>query len=432
MYNIHWHWIIIVRIRSGGYWMKKKGILFIILAAIVIVALSWSHQEHNNNPPSKQPIIVEEKVVEEEVEYEQNNDPLYITGAIIGKDASGMLTDVMMVGVFNTETYNMDVFAIPRDTKITVSDELHTTINEALWAPQTMKLTDLYWRVARAGLEDPIMYTIDAMEQIVGIPIDHYVTVDTQSFDQVIDALGGIDLYVPMDMNYEDPFQNLYIHLNEGYQHLNGEQAEQLVRYRSSYSDLARIEIQQYLIQSCTEALLNINSLKQVEELLRVVYDIVETDVGILDAISYLKYYEHLDLERIDFYTIPGITDKIDGIWYFVYPDETTVYEFVHQRLSDDNSFDSDSRKSNITLLNGAGKAGLATKYSELLSEEGYQIGGIDNSQGSFHQKTQIIVKEEGMGHDLRSYFTLSEVIVDPNQIPEGSDIVIILGGLEQ
>ncbi|WP_105619593.1 LCP family protein [Vallitalea okinawensis] len=412
--------------------MKKFGIIFIVIVAVTSIAFIWSHQESNENPPSKQPIIVEEKVVEEEVVYEQNNDPLYITGAIIGKDASGGLTDVMMVGVFNTETYNIDVFAIPRDTKITVSDELHNRINEGLWAPQTMKLTDLYWRVKGAGLEDPILYTIDAMEQIVGIPIDHYVTVDTDSFDQVIDALGGIDLYVPMDMNYEDPFQNLYIHLKEGYQHLNGAQAEQLVRYRSSYSDLARIEIQQYLIQSCAEALLNINSIKQVEQLLRVVYDIVETDIGILDAISYLKYYEHLDLNRIDFYTIPGITDKIDGIWYFIYTDETTVYEFVHQRLSDDNSFVSDSKDSVITILNGTGKTGLATKYRDILTEKGYHIGGLDNSNGSFHQKTQIIVKEEGMGYDLRSYFTLSEVIVAPEQIPEGSDIVIILGGLEE
>lgn len=104
-----------------------------------------------------------------------------------------------------------------------------------------------YNLATREGKDDPYVTAIEnfvsMVESNLCVQIDNYICMDTAGFRDIINALGGLDIDVPFDMEYEDPEQNLYIHLKAGPQHLNGEEAEQFVRFRKAYvtGDIGRI-----------------------------------------------------------------------------------------------------------------------------------------------------------------------------------------------
>ena len=82
------------------------------------------------------------------------------------------------------------------------------------------------------------------VKTLVGFTPDFYVKVDLEMFVELVDLVGGVEFYVPQDMNYDDPWQDLHIHLEEGLQVLDGEKAMELVRFRRySEGDIKRVEV---------------------------------------------------------------------------------------------------------------------------------------------------------------------------------------------
>lgn len=151
------------------------------------------------------------------------------TFLLIGKDKVGANTDSLMLLTYDVGDQTVNVASIPRDTKVDV-DRRNKKINAAF---------------ANGGIEG----LEQEVSQLLGIPIDYYIKVDVNAFVALIDAVKGIDFYVPCDMDYDDPWQDLSIHYKEGMQHLNGQQALEVCRFRhnndmSGYSDTGRMETQ--------------------------------------------------------------------------------------------------------------------------------------------------------------------------------------------
>lgn len=75
--------------------------------------------------------------------------------------------------------------------------------------------------------------------------MDFYVAVDLNGFIELVNAIDGIDFEVPINMNYDDPAQNLHIHFSAGQQHLDGEEAMEVValppQQRTAAAILCRI-----------------------------------------------------------------------------------------------------------------------------------------------------------------------------------------------
>ena len=93
--------------------------------------------------------------------------------------------------------------------------------------------------------------TVKAVEDLLQIPVNYYVTLHWQGFIRCVDSLGGVDLYVEQDMDYEDPYAALAIHLNKGYQHLDGDKSGQYVRFRSDeLGDIGRAQRQQRFLRA--------------------------------------------------------------------------------------------------------------------------------------------------------------------------------------
>ena len=147
------------------------------------------------------------------------------TFLLVATDQSSGNTDTMMVLTYDTVNQTAGLVSLPRDTMI---DGVKESDGSHFY-----KLNSTYAYNGIEGLKEKV-------SQILGIPIDFYVKVNTKGFVKLVDAVGGIDFNVPVTMNYEDPTQDLYIHFNKGMQWLSGSDALKVVRCRqNSYYDEA-------------------------------------------------------------------------------------------------------------------------------------------------------------------------------------------------
>ncbi len=150
---------------------------------------------------------------------------------LAGTDESGIRTDTLMVLYIDRANKEMRLLSIPRDTMVN-RDNPVPKINGAYYA--------------NGAGEEGMGYLMDYVKDVIGYRPDGYVLIDLNCFEELVNLMGGVTFDVPMDMAYEDPSQDLFIDLKQGSQHLSGEQAMWLVRFRSGYAaaDLQRVSVQ--------------------------------------------------------------------------------------------------------------------------------------------------------------------------------------------
>ena len=155
----------------------------------------------------------------------------------------------------------------------------------------------------------------------MGFEPDFQVVVEWEAVGEIVDAMGGVWFDVPRKMDYEDPYQDLSIHLDKGYQLLNGEQAMGVVRFRDGANgyktgDLGRIETQQAFLKAMVEQLLKIENVTKINRFIEVFQKMPAN----YTAHAYSRYYSK-ELGR--FYQLAYVTP---------YPNE--LLELVNSELS--------------------------------------------------------------------------------------------------
>lgn len=245
----------------------------------------------------------EETSKEEETETTKTKEEEKIINvAVFGLDKGETRTDVIFVVNFNTATKKINIVSVPRDTRVNLSNRGYVKLNEVH---------------AYSGVDA----SIKKLEEILNIDIDNYIKVNLKGFRNIVDAIGGVEMTVPQAMNYEDPEQDLYIHLSAGYQKLDGKKAEQLVRYRTyAQADLKRIEVQHLFMEALIEKVLNMDNLiRTAPQLCYNLIKYVKTDFGVDDILDYVKYIGDIKASNINMATISGYAQTIDGKSYFIY-----------------------------------------------------------------------------------------------------------------
>ena len=211
-------------------------------------------------------------------------------------------SDTLMI--LNLSDKNASLLTIPRDTMVYIDRHGYQKINAA-YAYGGAKLTR------------------ETVEDFLGIEIDHYVTINKSRFAEVIDAMGGVDIYVERDMEYEDPWDDdggLVIDLKQGLQHLDGETAIQYVRFRDSEEgDIGRVRRQQAFMRACADRLSEPSMLIKLPELLGVAVKAIETDLSsteMLAAAGSLKSAEASG--NIKTGVVPGWLQYINEVSYLI------------------------------------------------------------------------------------------------------------------
>lgn len=308
--------------------MKKKDYLFIVLivCTVLILAVSYVGASIDNNnikkaieyqlevtPPSETEVEVVD-VVEDKV-------PDSFTGLLIGTDASESLTDVLMVGRIDTIKNEIDVVSVPRDLVIDFTDDLFKDIkaNNPDNYIHYCKLNEVYNLAGQN--EQSLADVVEIVSIITGMKIDQVAMINVDGFEELIDVIGGVEFDVPERMYLSDPVQDLYIDLQPGWQLLDGDKSEQLVRYRDyPMGDLQRIEVQHQFMIALFNKIKDIDDFSTVKQLATTGYDMFEADFGLLFALNYAEYFFNLDLSNIlnaqHMVTIPSYGEKVDEIWF--------------------------------------------------------------------------------------------------------------------
>lgn len=211
----------------------------------------------------------------------------------VDNDAGGSDTNMLMR--FDAVNKTVDVVSLPRDTLMSNGHKLNSSYNNG----GTEKL--------RSNIED-----------MLGVPVDFYVSVDLKGFITLIDQIDGVDFDVPEDMDYDDPYQDLHIHFKKGLQHLNGQQAMEVVRFRHNndntgyggQQDLGRIGTQQAFLKTVAQKLMKPENVPAMAETF---LKYVKTDLTLGNLIWLANQALSMGgMDAISFATLPG-----DGAgWY--------------------------------------------------------------------------------------------------------------------
>ena len=254
-------------------------------------------------------------------EDEYIRDKNIVNFLVAGRDKDAWNTDVMMIVNFNMNDYSLNVLQIPRDTYIDC-ENVHGRINTA------MKLirAEAYRKdsslsndgMLKAGMQG----TVELLEQSMCIQIDGYAIVNLEGFRNIINAIGGVYMNVPYEMEYDDPDQDLYIHIAPGPQTLNGAKAEMFVRFRSGYvqGDIGRVNAQKLFLTALFKQLKNNLTISNIPTIAEQLLKYVTTDVSLADVVFYAKELLKVDMENISMMTLPGkdARSPSSGAWYYI------------------------------------------------------------------------------------------------------------------
>ena len=222
-------------------------------------------------------IYTEEKTIEIEITNDQKIDEPF-TVLIMGVDSelenikdSSFNGDSLILLTFNPQKLSSTILSIPRDTYVPIS---------CFSGNRKNKITHAAWYG-----EDCMIETI---EDFLDVKVDYYVKINFKGVVKLVDALGGIEVDVPIDFCEQDSnrnFNNL-ICVDKGYQTLNGEQALALARHRKTINDIVRGENQQLVIKGLLNRVKNINSLDTIYSILDTISNNMKTNMSTNEILS--------------------------------------------------------------------------------------------------------------------------------------------------
>ena len=276
---------------------------------------------------------------------------------LVGNDDGNGNTDTLILCRLDTARHQMDFVSIPRDTLI-----------NSPW--EVRKINAVYWG-SRLNGGDGIAALKRQIARLTGFEPDCCAVMDLDLFVQAVDLIDGVYFDVPMDMDYEDPEQDLRIHLKKGYQLLNGSQAMGLCRFRSGYvtGDLGRIEMQQQFLSACLSQFLSRGTLPHAAELVQLLSDRMDTDLSPANLAFLLRQALQCKSEDVRFAIAPSHPEIIAGYSYAVL-DLNDWLQLVNDYL---NPFDAPIVPSDIDIVYRLGDSFVGTLG--LRDEEYYSRG---------------------------------------------------------
>jgi polyisoprenyl-teichoic acid--peptidoglycan teichoic acid transferase len=204
-------------------------------------------------------------------------------------ESFGGRSDVMLLLRLSPEDRSAAVLSVPRDTQVEIPNYGLTKINHANW----MGGPALTRRV--------VSYNFNNVE------IDRYVRVNTGAFRAIVDAVGGVRVFVPKPMQYVDQTQGLAIDLAQGWQTLNGDQAEQFARFRNDeYGDIGRVQRQQTLIKALRKRMANPTIVARIPQLLEIFQDYVDTNLTPEEMVALVRFGIKVSPDGLEMVMLPG------------------------------------------------------------------------------------------------------------------------------
>ena len=372
----------------------------------------------------------------------------------VSTDLDSQLTDTIMVASYNPNTQKANLLSIPRDS--------YTGKNTAK-ATASLKINALY------NIEKTPEKTLKAVNEITGLDIKYYVIVKTEALIQLVDAIGGVEFNVPIDMKYDDPTQDLHIDLKAGTQKLDGEKAEQVLRFRHSNpdkngvmttypseygnDDFGRMRTQRDFISALLKQTLKPGNIFKLGEILEIAHKNVETNLELSYIKDYIPYAVEFNTDNLQTATLPGTTpdmkdtnnvsifvinkklstELIQSMFYVDSTEEESEDNTITNSLNTTSNSISSTTTVNdnelkIELINGSGNTSKLEEAKTKLEEAGFTVKKTGKT--STISKTVITNKKNATDEQLKNIKqALSTGSISTNkQASSQVDVTIVIG----
>ena len=358
---------------------------------------------------------------------------------LLGK--SQELTDTIMLASYDPKTQEAALLSIPRDTFI--GDNLN-------YASGWDKINSVY-QISPDDL-------LEHVRNITGINVQYYLTVDTEALKALVDEIGGVYFDVPIDMHYTDRGQGLYIDLQAGYQLLDGDKAEQLVRFRhnsdgTTYSyeyggeDLGRMRTQREFLKELLKQCIQKMDLNTILGFLDIAQQYVETNLNFNAIKDYIPYILEFNIDNLKTATLPGQSMQAgNGLWIYTV-DETEAQDVINELFygitpttdsTDGNTIDDEGNVIDSTtdtleepirveVLNGSGSSSNLSEVIGELEASGFEV--VQTGNTSTTSNTTIIDRNNASESALNILRQILDVEnITTGESSESRDITIIIG----
>lgn len=324
-------------------------------------------------------------------------------------------TDTMLLLRFDPEAKRLTALSIPRDTRTYIEGQGIAKINAA----------NVYG--------GPALTAKAVSELLNGVGIDRYIRVNVQGVQSLVDALGGVTAYVPQDMKYQDDSQHLYINLKQGKQHLDGNKALQLLRFRyDKNGDIGRVQRQQMLMRALMEQALNPATLARMPQILSVIQSHIDTNLSVEELVALVGFGVQTNRSNVQMLMVPGQFngDGRHDISYWL-PDKRRIQQMTARYFDQGytETRDVDSTYLRVAIQDSTGQPRAVQSLLRSLQEAGYRNVFVDNNWKEPLRVTRIVA-QQGDPHSassIRRHLGFGEVRVESTGTL-GSDVTIQLG----
>ena len=423
-------------------WKKVLLIIFLIL----LIFIGWFAYRTYKNGGGLSGMLA--TVVGHDENTKKNLKEIKVLILGVSTDLDSELTDTIMVASYNPNTQKANLLSIPRDT---------FTGKNTKKAVASQKINSLY------NINKTPEKTLAAVNELTGLDIQYYVVVKTEALIKLVDAIGGVEFDVPIDMKYDDPTQDLHIDLKAGLQKLNGDKAEQLLRWRHSNNikgvgmttypaeygndDFGRMRTQRDFIVATLKQTLKPGNIFKLGEILEIAHENVDTNIELSYIKDYIPYAVEFNTENMQTAALPGTTPDMketNNVSIFVV-DKTSVKELIQSMFYSDTEENTDnstntvsnnttSENSNTTsqikieLLNGSGDKTKLEEAKKTLEDAGYVVKKTGNVTAI--SKTIITNKKDVTDENLKKIKdTLGVGSISTNKSSTSLvDVTIVIG----
>lgn len=446
--------------------LKKILILLILILIILVGIIAYKTQK---NGGGLQGLL--STLVGHNEETLKNLEQIQVLLMGVSTDNGGKLTDTIIVATYDPKNQKASLLSIPRDTFIGKKPQTGTGSD---------KINSLYQKSPEK--------TLEKVNEITGLDIKYYMVIDNQALIKLVDVIGGVEFYVPIDMKYDDPSQDLHIDLKEGLQTLDGDKAEQLLRYRhgnldkktgkylGTYpeeyggDDYGRMRTQREFMMETAKQTIQAKNILKIKEIIDIAYEYVETNLSVSIIKDYVPYAVNMDISNIQSAVLPGgsygpTTTPSYPLWFFIVDKEETaklveeLYGTNNEETNNDSSTENkqsnNSSSSNevsnnnnttlnntssneiskkeaskimVELLNGSGSTSTLAEVKKALTAKGYKVTKTttttSTSKTTIINKSDIETKFIDNIKDLLNVGTVSSSSVSSSNV----DITIIIG----
>ena len=328
----------------------------------------------------------------------------------------GTRTDTIILLNVDPRTKSLNALSIPRDSKVFLPDDHGVQ------------------KINAAHAIGGIGMTIRTIEETLGVKIDRYIMVHDEAVKEIVDALGGVDIYVEKNMHYNYYSGKLFINLKKGPNHLSGKEVIGYLRFRHDpMGDIGRTQRQQWFLRGMMEALKKPETITKLPEIINVASKYIKTNMSFYELSQYAGFAKHLDMDKIEIAMLPGAPNKKGYISYWILDPEKTQ-EVVNRLIYREKINPESMTDVKAGIMYSEGNEEEARLVKEQLANLGINVS-CTGTVSKTH--TQFVAHSKNITNDYYNWLKKKmpsiigyQFVFEPNNYYcDGTDFTVVIAG---